>query len=151
MSTSKELEELGSKKAVLQAESRSLKEEQANLEERTRVLEEEIAIEQLKNDNRTSRDAISNLKSKVDELEQRLKETSRTPQTETTSQAQTEIFGPSQPKQEMTVGILDETTMEETEDETLTATPLENPMGTEPEKYSEDGKKQQEKKKRKFL
>jgi vacuolar-type H+-ATPase subunit I/STV1 len=149
LSTSKELEDLGSKKAVLEAESRSLKEEQQGLEERIKVLEEEIVIEQLKNDNRASREAVSRLKSKKDELEQRLKETSRTPETESTTEAETGILNPPEPKAESAVGIAGAST-EETQD-VVTVMPLESPMTTGPEKYNEDLKKQQEKKKRKFL
>jgi vacuolar-type H+-ATPase subunit I/STV1 len=150
LSTSKELEELGSKKAVLEAESRSLKEEQQSLAERIKVLEEEIVIEQLKNDNRTAREAISRLKSKKDELEQRLKETSRTPETESTTEAETGILNAPGPKAESAVGIAEAGT-EETEEDVVTVMPLESPMTNEPEKYNEDIKKQQEKKKRKFL
>jgi chromosome segregation ATPase len=150
LSTSKELEDLGSKKAVLQAESRSLKEEQQSLEERTKVLEEEIAVEMLKNDNRTAREAISRLKSKVEELEQRLKEASRTPETGSTNEAKPEIPNPPELKQESTMGIA-QAGMEETEEDVVTVMPLESPMTTEPGRSSEDLKKQQEKKKRKFL
>jgi vacuolar-type H+-ATPase subunit I/STV1 len=149
LSTSKELEELGSKKAVLEAESRSLKEEQQGLVERIKVLEEEIVIEQMKNDNRAAREAISRLKSKKDELEQRLKDTSRTPETESTTQAETGILNAPE-RAEGTAGI-GAASAEETEEDVVTVMPLESPMTTEPEKYNEDLKKQQEKKKRKFL
>lgn len=150
LSTSKELEELGSKKAVLEAESRSLKEEQQSLEERIKVLEQQVAIELLKNDNRSMHEAISHLQSKRDELEQRLKEASKTPDTERKSETTPEIFSAPGLKEETAVGIT-QTGMEETEGDVVTVMPLESPVPTEPEKYSEDLKKQQEKKKRKFL
>ena len=149
LSTSKELEELANKKAILEAESHHLKEEQQSLDERTKVLEEEIAIEQLKNENRTAREAVSRLKSKIDELEQRLKE-ARVPGTESTSEAEPEIVNAPEPKEEIAVGIAG-ATMEETEEDVVTVAPLESPVAAEPEKYSEDAKKQQEKKKRRFI
>jgi hypothetical protein len=150
MSTSKELEELVSKKAVLQAESHSLKEEQASLEERTKVLEEKIAIEELKNDNKAAREAVSNLRSKLDQLEQRLKEASRTPETQSTSEPLPQTVNAPEPKQESAV-VIAEAATEGTEENFVTVGPLESAMTTEPEKINEDLKKHEEKKKRKYF
>jgi predicted nuclease with TOPRIM domain len=149
LSTSKELEELANKKAVLEAESHSLKEEQQNLEERIRVLEEKIVVEELKNGNRTRHDAVSRLKLKMDELEQRLEEVTKTQVTEPTSEAP-EIAEADEPKEEAAVGITG-AAVEEPEEDVVTVAPLESPMRTEGEKGSEDLKRQQEKKKKKFF
>lgn len=68
-----------------------MKEEQKKLEERVKLLEEKV-IEKLKNGNQTTRQAISQLESMTNELEQRLRqisqptETSR-PQEETKSRS----------------------------------------------------------------
>jgi hypothetical protein len=150
LSTSKELEELGNKKAVLEAESHSLKEEQQTLEERIRVLEEKIAIEELRNGNKTKREAVSRLKLKMDELEQRLEQVGKAPETEPTTEAGPEIAEPPEPKEEASVGITG-AAVEEPEEDVVTVAPLESPMRTEVEKGSEDIKKQQEKKRKKFF
>jgi len=55
----------------LEDESRSLKEERKNLEENVKELEQKT-VEALKNENKATRQAISRLKSTIDELGQRL-------------------------------------------------------------------------------
>jgi hypothetical protein len=86
----------------------------------------------------------------VDQLEQRLKEASRTPETQSTSEPVPETVNTPEPKEEGTVGITEAVT-EETEENFVTVGPLESAMTTEPEKINEDLKKQQEKKKRKYF
>lgn len=76
-STSNELEELRDKRAKLEEESRSLKEEQMKLQEKAKALEEELS-EELKNSNKTTRQAITQLESMIDELEQKLKQMPQT-------------------------------------------------------------------------
>jgi uncharacterized coiled-coil protein SlyX len=80
LDASKELEELQSKKAKLEDESRALKAEQTNLEQRIRVLEGRVAVEMLKNNNKIAREVVSQLESKLNELEQRLKHVTQAPQ-----------------------------------------------------------------------
>ena len=149
LSTSKELEGLQNKKTGLEEESHSLKEEQQSLDERVKVLEEKIAIEELKNNNKATREAISQLESKIDELEQRLKETSKLPETRLADEIKPEVAKTPEPKEETTLGIAEATT-DETEEDVVTVMPLEGAMATEQEEHSEDIKKQHGKK-RKFF
>jgi L-lactate utilization protein LutB len=74
LSATNELDELRDKRAKLEKESLLLKQGQKNLEERIKVLEEKIAIEELKKDNRTARENVSHLESTISELERKLLE-----------------------------------------------------------------------------
>ena len=73
MSETNELEKLRSIRAEYEAESRTLKETQQNMESRLKILEEKIVIEELENKNKTTRNAIVQLESKMKMLENRLK------------------------------------------------------------------------------
>jgi hypothetical protein len=73
MSQINELEKLRSIRADYEAESRTLKETQKNMENRLKILEEKIAIEELENNNKTARNVIVQLESKMKLLENRLK------------------------------------------------------------------------------
>ena len=76
MSLPKELKELQDKRAKLEDESNSLKEEQRKLEENAKALEEKI-IDKLRNNNKATRQAISQLETKINELEQKLNQASQ--------------------------------------------------------------------------
>jgi hypothetical protein len=70
-----------------------LTEERKTLEERMKLLEENIRIEELKKDNKATNDSIFDLKSKIDSLEKRFSELSQptenvTPVTESTQPAE---------------------------------------------------------------
>ena len=80
MSEQKELEKLQAKRAELEAESRSLKEEQKRLEYSVMILEEKVTIEEISSNNQTAKDVISKLEAKLFELENRLKPRSQAPQ-----------------------------------------------------------------------
>jgi len=73
MNEANELERLRSVRAEAEAESRTLKETQQNMESRLKILEEKIVIEELENKNKTTRNAIVQLESKMKMLENRLK------------------------------------------------------------------------------
>lgn len=149
MSTSRELEELRTRKTELEEESSSLREEQKNLVERVNILEEKIAVEGLKNNNKTTREAIAQLESKMSDLEQKLKETSQ-------------VFENSEPAKEMMPGIpevheppeeetteITEEVPEEPQEDAVTVRALEDTVSQQG--YSEDSKKQSEKKRRRIF
>ena len=73
MNEANELERLRSVRAEAEAESRTLKETQKSMESRLKILEEKITIEELENNNKTTRNAIVQLESKMKMLENRLK------------------------------------------------------------------------------
>lgn len=151
MSTSRELETLRSTRIELEEESRSLTEKQKNLEEKVKVLEENIAIEELKNSNKATREAISQSESKINGLEQRLKEVSKVPETpELTFEIKSEVAAAPEPEQ-LTLETVEPIPEEATEEETVTVTPFEEPMVAGQEEYGQNLKKQHEKKKRKFF
>jgi transcription elongation GreA/GreB family factor len=77
MSETKEVERLRSKKAELEAESRTLKETQKNMERQLKFLEEKIAIEELDNKNKATRNYIVQLESKIEILKNKLKQASQ--------------------------------------------------------------------------
>jgi chromosome segregation ATPase len=147
LSTPRELETLRSIRTELEETSSSLTEKQKNLEERVKVLEENIAIEELKNSNKTAREAISQLESKINGLEQRLKEVSEVPETpKPTFEIKSDVAAAPEPEQSML-----ETTEPAQEEEAVAVAPFEEPMVAGQEEYSEDLKRQHEKKKRKFF
>ena len=150
MSEQKELERLQAKRAELEAESRSLKEEQKNLKDRLLILEEEIAIEELEDNNKATREAIAQLESKMNDLEARLKpvpQIHETPPT-ATEVAPEVVAAPEKPEEALAPA---ETAPEEHEEDIVTVTAIEEPMVESQEELGESLKKQQEKKKRKFF
>jgi transposase-like protein len=72
LSTPAELEQLQRTRTQLEEEHRSLEEEQKTLELRTKMLEEKITIQELKRDNKSNRESIGQLKTKMSELEHKL-------------------------------------------------------------------------------
>lgn len=150
LSTSKELEELRSRKVELEEESHSLTEEHKNLEEKVKTLEEKIAIQELKNSNKGTREVISQLESKINDLERRLNEVSKEPATfEPRLEVKPEVAETPEQTEEMTPETA-ETTSEEPDD-VVTVAPLEDPMLAQEEELSDNLTKQREKKKRKFF
>ena len=148
LSTSKELEELRNKKAGLQEESRSLNDKQTNLDERVKVLEEKIAIEELKNNNKAALDAISQLESKLDTLERRLREVSQEP--EVHEQEKPHPLVTETQQIEETAPVATETAPEDSEEEVITVAAPEEPTIAEQETFTES-KSRHDKKKRKFF
>ena len=78
MAAKKELEKLQLKRAKLEAESRYLKQEKKTLEFNLKFLEEQVAIEELIENNKIAKDSISHLEAKLKELKDRIKEKSQT-------------------------------------------------------------------------
>jgi peptidoglycan hydrolase CwlO-like protein len=146
MSTLKELEKLQTMRAELEAESRSLKEKQKELESSLLALEQEVVmeelnkekavIEELKNSNKATKDAIAQLEAKKRELETKLPQKPATPP-------------PAKEKKEEAPAQPEET--EEAEESGVTVTAIEGEALVEsPEAVGESPKKQ-EKKKRRFF
>jgi len=69
MSVSQELENI---RTGLEEESRSLSEERKLLEDKAKTLRDKVVIEELRRSNATTRDVITQLKTEIKELEQRL-------------------------------------------------------------------------------
>ena len=76
MSVSQELENI---RTGLEEESRSLNEERKLLEDKVKTLRDKAAIEELRKNNAATRDAIAQLKTEVNQLEQILSGTKEAP------------------------------------------------------------------------
>lgn len=155
MSELKDLEKLQAKRAELEAESRSLREEHKKLEYSIKVLEEQVVIEELNENNKSAKDAITQLEAKLNDLQKRLKQPSQAPQTPPENPA------PSPPPQETTTKEVaappekkeappepDEMTLEDSEDTGVTVTAIDEEALVETQ---EAQGKQQEKKKHRFF
>ncbi len=126
-------------------------EKQKNLEERVKVLEENIAIEELENSNKATHETISQLESRVKGLEQRLKEVSKVPETpKPTFEIKSEVSAALEPEQ-VTPETVEPIPEEAAEEVTVTVVPFEEPIVPGQEEYGENLKQQHEKKKRKFF
>ena len=140
MSEPKELERLQTLRAELETESRSLKEEQKNLEDSMIILEERIAVEELKNSNKATRDAISQLEARKSGLETKLKQVLQIPEATAPSEKTEEALEPA------------EATPEEFEEDIVTVTAIDDEsLAQDQEELGENIKKQQEKKKRRLF
>jgi len=158
MSEQKELEKLQSKRAELEAESRSLKEEQKKLEASVKILEEKVMIEEINDNNKAAKDAISKLEAKLSELENRLKDKPQTPLESPApsppKETKTEVIasperekGPT-PTEETPEGP-QESAEENIEDSGVTVTAIDDEALVESQESKSD--KQQEKKKHRFF
>jgi hypothetical protein len=150
LSDSKELEHLQNRRAELEEESNSLGQQQQNLEIKVKTLEERIRISELENTNKTRLEAITQLESKMGELEQRLKAVEKPGSYESTNEAKLEINEVPESAEEVTTSA-SETNEEEPEAEVVAVAAIEDPMIVEQEENSENLKRQNEKKKRKFF
>jgi len=72
LSTPVEIEQLQNEKTRLEEESRALDEELKQLEIRWKILDEKVAIQELKSENAAKKETISQLESKIGLLETRL-------------------------------------------------------------------------------
>jgi chromosome segregation ATPase len=149
MSEQKELEKLQTMRAELEAESRSLKEKQKELENSLLALEEKVVIEELKkekaiieelkNRNKAAKDAIAQLETKKKELETKLGQAAQTP-----------AAPPVEKKRAKEASKPAEAEPEEAEESGVTVTAIEGEALVEsPEAPAESPK--QEKKKRRFF
>ncbi len=158
MSEQKDLEKMQAKRAELEAESRSLKEEQKKLEYSVKVLEEQVVIEQLHDNNKAAKDTISQLEAKLNDLEKRLKHPAQAP-----PQAPPENPAPLPPPKETITEVEvaappekkeaapepAEVTLEDSEDSGVTVTAIDDEALVEAQEAQSD--KQQEKKKHRFF
>ena len=151
MSKPNEFEKLQTKKAELEAESVSLKEKQKNMEDRMMILEEKIAIEELNNNNKATREAIAQLETKINGLETKLQKASQIPEPpEPAAPKEPEPETANAPKEEAIETA--EPAPEEFEEDVVTVTAIEEESLVEnQEELGENIKAQQEKKKRKFF
>jgi len=78
LSTSIEMEQLQNEKVRLEEESRDLDEKLKQLETYWKVLNEKVAIQELKNENAAKQEAINQLQSKISLLETQLEKRSTT-------------------------------------------------------------------------
>jgi uncharacterized protein (DUF3084 family) len=146
MSTLKELEKLQAMRAELEAESHSLKEKQKELESSLLALEQEVVmeelnkekavIEELKNSNKATKDAIAQMEAKKRELETKLPQKPATPP-------------PAKEKKEEAPAQPEET--EEAEESGVTVTAIEGEALVESPEATGESPKKQEKKKRRFF
>jgi uncharacterized coiled-coil protein SlyX len=159
MSEQKELEKLQSKRAELEAESHSLKEEQRRLEYGIKVLEEKVTIEEISDNNKAAKDAISKLEVKLSELENRLKDKPQTPpqnpappppvETKTEVIISPEVIEEAPAPAEAAPESPQESTEENIEDSGVTVTAIDDEALVETQEAK--GDKQQEKKKHRFF
>jgi uncharacterized protein (DUF3084 family) len=150
MSALKELEKLQAMRAELEAETRSLKEQQTNLENSVLALEEKVvmeeldkekaAIEELKKSNKATKNAIAQLEARKKELETRLGQESQTPETPPPEKEKTEAAP--EPA---------EAAPEEAEEGGVTVTAIEGEALVESPEATEERPKKQEKKKHRFF
>jgi predicted nucleic acid-binding Zn-ribbon protein len=150
LSEQNEFEKLKAKHAELEAESHSLKEEQKKMENEVLVLKERIAVEELKNSNGATRKAISNLESKKNELETKLKQVVQTPETPQSEEKMAPELGatpepPAEAAQESAEAASEEL------DDTVTVTAIDDGSLEEQEAVGEGLKRQQERKKHRFF
>lgn len=148
MSSLKELEKLQAMRAELEAESHSLKEKQKELESSLLTLEQEVVmeelnkekaiIEELKNSNKATKDAIAQLETKKRELETKLEQAPQKPATPPPAKEKEEA--PAQPEE-----------TEEAEESGVTVTAIEGEALVESPEATGESPKKQEKKKRRFF
>ena len=156
-------EKLQAMRAELEAESRSLKEEQANLENSVVSLEEKLAseelkkekaaIEELKNRNKAAKEAIAELEQKKKKLENKLEDTAETPEpAPKKGKAKKEKVQPEEVEVVEEAAEPAEAVVEEVETDNggVTVTAIDDEVLVEEEEAVEESPKK-EKKKRRFF
>ena len=146
-------------RAELEAESRSLKEKQSDLENNVLSLEEKVAseavkrekdaIEELRNRNKVAKEAIAKLETKKKDLESKIEQEPQKPEAPSAKQEMVEDMS-AQPEETAETSQPDEVVPEETEDGGVTVTAIESEALFENEAVSEASDKP-EKKKRRFF
>jgi uncharacterized protein (DUF3084 family) len=155
MSALKELEKLQAMRTELEAESRSLKEQQKELENSVLALEQKVVmeelnkekavIEELKNNNKATRDAIAQLEVKKKELETMLGQEAQKPETPPPEKEKKEE-APAQPEE-----AEEASQPEEAEGSGVTVTAIEGEALVESPEATGESPKKQEKKKHRFF
>ena len=155
MSEPKDLEKLQAKRAELEAESRSLKEEQKKLEYSVKILEEQVVIDELNENNKAAKDAISQLEAKLNDLEKRTKQPSQAPPPENLApppppkETKTEVQVAAPPEKKEEAPEPAEVKVEDSEDSGVTVTAIDDEALVETQEAQ--GDKQPEKKKHRFF
>lgn len=154
-----ELEKLRAMRAELEAEARSLRQEQKNLENNVVVLEEKVvveelkkeraAIEELKNRNKATRDAIAELAAKKKKLETELGDVVETEAPPSLAEEKAEET-PAQSEETQEEAEPDILIPEEDEDGVI-VTAIEGEALVENQEAVSDSPRRQEKKKRRFF
>ena len=152
MTQKKELEKLQGMRAELEAESRSLIEEQEKMEKTVLALEEQVVVEEikkekamikdLKNHNEATKDAITALEQKKKALQSKLNEAQKAPEAPTSKKKK------SKKTKKMAEPV--EVTPEEAEDGGVTIIAIEGEAFFDNQEIVEEPSKQ-EKKKRRFF
>ena len=150
MSALKELEKLQAMRAELEAESRSLKEQQTELENSVLALEQQVVIEELnkekavieelKNSNKATKDAIAQLETRKKELETKLGQAPPKPEAPPPEKEK--------PEEASEPG---EAAPEEAEESGITVTAIEGEALVESPEATSESPKKQEKKKHRFF
>jgi septal ring factor EnvC (AmiA/AmiB activator) len=154
LSEPKDLEKLQAKRAELEAESRSLKEEQKKLEYSVKILEEQVVIDELSENNKAAKDAISQLEAKLNDLEKRMKQSSQEPPPENpapppSKETKTEVQVAAAPEKKEEAPEPAEVKVEDSEDSGVTVTAIDDEALVETQEAQ--GDKQPEKKKHRFF
>jgi hypothetical protein len=150
------------KNCKLEAESRSLKEEQKKLENNVLSLEEKVVveelkkekalIEELKNRNKAAKDAIAQLEAKKKELETKLEpEPARQTQATPPSKEEKAEEAPVQPEETKVAPEPAEAAPEGVEEGGVTVTAIEGEALVENQEAVGESSKTQEKRKRRFF
>ncbi len=152
MSEQKELEKLQAMRAELEAESRSLIEEQEKLGKNVLALEEQVVVEELKkekaviedlkNRNQTAKDAIAELEAKKKALRTKLNQASEAPEAPPPEEEK--------PKETEEAAESVEAAPEQAEDGGVTVTAIEGEALVENQELEEESSKQEKKKHRFF-
>lgn len=160
MSALKELEKLQAMRAELEAESHSLKEQQKELENSVLALEQKVVIEELnkekavieelKESNKATKDAIAQLEAKKRELETVLEQAPQKPVPPPLKKEKKEE-APAQPEETEEASQPEEATPEEAEESGVTVTAIEGEALVESPEATDESPKKQEKKKHRFF
>ena len=155
----KELEKLQAMRAELEAEAQSLQQEQKNLENSVVALEEKVvvemlkkeraAIEELKNHNKATKDAIAELAAKKKKLENKLEDVVQTQAAPSPAEEKAEET-PAQSEGTQEAAEPTEVAYEEDEDGVIVTT-IEGEALVENQETIRENPSRKEKKKRRFF
>lgn len=120
------------------------------MENKVKTLEERIKINELENTNKAKQETIIQLESRVKELEQKMQTPEKPENQESAEEAKSGVTEVPQSTEEPTAHV-SEAIEEEPEEEVVEVTAIEDPIIAEQEEYTDNLKRQNEKKKRKFF
>jgi len=152
MSEANELETLRAKKTELEAESHALKETQKSIENRVKMLEEQVAIEELQKNNKALREIVNQLENKKAQLENKLK--GKTQAQGTSAPEETHHSESTNPPESPPASEANETSeavVEENPEDMVIFEGIDPDSLLENEEIIENSEKSPEKKKRRFF